>query len=125
MTTGLAPGIAGGFACSAEDVPPDYEVSAEHYVESYCDSVCNVADQCSDAMPEARAECLDECFMFADFNITDTPNGCYEVETEYNRCRFERLTCEQIYDPDSLSAGPPEDSPCRDAYEVWWSCVQS
>jgi len=77
-------------------------------------------------MPQPPEECRAQCLSFAGPEMMTAASECYELQTEYNRCRFERLTCDQLLDPEYAEAGPePLESPCREPYEVWWACVDT
>ena len=106
-----------------EPSDPDFEVPAELYVESFCEQRCEIAEECEGPAFEGEATCWSECQAFAEHEMADHPGSCFERLIEINRCRFERLTCDEYLREPGESLEEPEDSPCRDAYEVWKACL--
>ena len=106
----------------AEPPDPDFEIPAEFYVESFCEQRCEIAEECKGADFEGEQACWTECESLADEEMGDPSPTCFERMVEFNRCRFERLSCEEFIREPGESLEEPEDSPCRDAYEVWKAC---
>ena len=105
-------------AACADDERPAYAVDATLYVESHCEALCEKNRDCEQPFYETAEQCRGTCLESTMIEMNDE-DGCFEFQLEYNRCRFDLLSCEEIWD-DNVGGQPG--TPCQDEYEAWQEC---
>lgn len=90
--------LVGVLSGCADRPPEDAEVDARVYVEAFCAEFCDKYDTCS-PVPESWGTCdFEEC---VEWNLVDfSEDPCPAEWIEFNRCRYERLSCEEHFDMD-------------------------
>ena len=84
-------------ACSDPiELEPEVQTNPEVYIRRMCEDLCAKHVECS-PVPEGVDPCTVEACEDASWTMIDSP--CFEHEDEFFRCRTERLSCEEFFDP--------------------------
>ncbi len=110
---------------SCSDVPgQDFDVPAALYIESLCEQRCEAETRCNPEEAEDHERCMTGCVALTDEEMTGTSDVCFERFVETSRCRYERLTCEDIFLEPGQALNDPVVGPCVDAWAAWVECLE-
>lgn len=107
--------VVGSVACGPH-VLVEHQADAEVYVQALCEEICSKYDECA-PLPEQFDDCMvSEC---VDYSIGEVHDPCFAEWDEFQRCRVERESCEDFFDP-HITTLPG--SLCHEVYVVYTTC---
>lgn len=108
-----------GPACGPEVSLASQGADAEVYVRAWCEDRLDKSVECAAHIPEGYEE-----FTVADCIETQTAqfdDPCFAEKAEFFRCRHERLSCQEYFDPNIQT---PPGSACYDFRVLVLMCFE-
>lgn len=108
-----------GLGGCQEESGPSYDVDAELYIAAFCEALCEKNEACENSWFDGWGQCWSTCRenQFSELEADE----CFEPRIEYSRCRFDRKSCEEVFDEQTDEELPGY--PCYELRQAWDECT--